>query len=206
MTHKTIDVPTGNYYDKYNSGNPIVKKLMKGFITDFSDLVSLSGASNAFEVGCGEGYLSLKLFEAGLNVSGCDLDPDMAQQAQTRIASAGFESKFFGSDIYELDTCEIKAELVVCCEVLEHVGDPLKALEILAQISTDYVLLSVPREPIWRVLNMARLRYLGDLGNTPGHIQHWSSSAFCEFVKQCFDIIEVRAPTPWTMVLARRRL
>jgi hypothetical protein len=30
----------------------------------------------------------------------------------------------------------------------------------------------VPREPIWRIGNMARGRYLGDLGNTPGHIQH----------------------------------
>ena len=36
----------------------------------------------------------------------------------------------------------------------------------------------VPREPVWRVLNVARGRYVRWLGNPPGHIQHFSRAAF----------------------------
>ena len=36
----------------------------------------------------------------------------------------------------------------------------------------------MPREPLWRGLNMARGAYLKDLGNTPGHVNHWSKRSF----------------------------
>ena len=39
------------------------------------------------------------------------------------------------------------------------------------------LLVSVPREPLWRGLNMARGAYMRDLGNTPGHVNHWSKRA-----------------------------
>ena len=35
-----------------------------------------------------------------------------------------------------------------------------------------------PREPLWRGLNIARGAYLKDLGNTPGHLNHWSKRGF----------------------------
>ena len=41
-----------------------------------------------------------------------------------------------------------------------------------------YLLVCVPREPLWRGLNMARGAYLKDLGNTPGHLNHWSKRSF----------------------------
>lgn len=95
--------------------------------------------------------------------------------------------------------------MIVCCEVLEHVADPEAALEILARLSRRWLLTSVPREPIWRVLNMARGKYLSDLGNTPGHLHHWSSNGFRTFIASRFDIVEIATPLPWTMILARPR-
>jgi hypothetical protein len=52
---------------------------------------------------------------------------------------------------------------------------------------------------------MARGKYFGTLGNTPGHIQHWSKNAFCALVSEYVDVVAVRSPLPWTMVLGRRR-
>ena len=37
-----------------------------------------------------------------------------------------------------------------------------------------HLLVSVPREPLWRALNMLRGAYWRALGNTPGHLNHWS--------------------------------
>ena len=64
---------------------------------------------------------------------------------------------------------------------------------------------SVPREPVWRAANLARGKYLGALGNTPGHIQHWSTRRFSRLVATRFDVVNVRTPFPWTVVGARSR-
>jgi hypothetical protein len=52
---------------------------------------------------------------------------------------------------------------------------------------------------------MARGKYLLQGGNTPGHIQHWSSRGFVELVSRHFEVVKVRKPLPWTMLLCRPR-
>jgi hypothetical protein len=63
----------------------------------------------------------------------------------------------------------------------------------------------VPREPLWRVLNLARGKYLADLGNTPGHVNHWSRGGFLDLLSRRFEIVEARTPLPWTMALCKVR-
>ena len=46
-----------------------------------------------------------------------------------------------------------------------------------------------PFEPVWRLGNMARGRYLKDLGNTPGHVNHWSRWSFRRFVATRFELL-----------------
>jgi hypothetical protein len=52
---------------------------------------------------------------------------------------------------------------------------------------------------------MMRGKYLGQWGNTPGHVNHWSRKAFIDFVASRLEIVEVRSPLPWTMLLCKRR-
>jgi hypothetical protein len=73
----------------------------------------------------------------------------------------------------------------------------------MARVAGRHLLVSVPREPLWRGLNMARGAYLKDLGNTPGHLNHWSKRAFVRLLGQHGEVIEARSPFPWTMVLLR---
>jgi 2-polyprenyl-3-methyl-5-hydroxy-6-metoxy-1,4-benzoquinol methylase len=195
----------GNHYDKYASRNPIARALMNGFFGAFDELAARTGAATAFEVGCGEGELALRLLARGVEVQGCDLEADTVAEANARSLAAGHGERFAVRSIYDLAAGEIAADLLVCCEVLEHLPDPRLGLERLAAQRAEHILLSVPREPIWRALNCARGKYLGDLGNTPGHLQHWSRRGFVEFVSTAFDIIAVRSPLPWTMVLTQPR-
>jgi 2-polyprenyl-3-methyl-5-hydroxy-6-metoxy-1,4-benzoquinol methylase len=94
---------------------------------------------------------------------------------------------------------------VVCCEVLEHLADPARALALLARLAQPHLIVSVPREPLWRILNLARGRYWAALGNTPGHLQHWSARRFLALLHDHVEVREVRTPLPWTMALCRRR-
>ncbi len=196
-------VPIGNHYDKYATGNPIARALMRGFERNVLALVQRAGASDIHEVGCGEGHLARIIAStAPERLRASDFSGDIVATARENCADLDVE--FLQRDVYALDEDD-GAELIVCCEVLEHLERPDEALEVLSRIAGRYVVMSVPREPIWRALNMARGKYWGALGNTPGHLQHWSSRRFLDFVGRAFNVVEVRQPLPWTMVLATPR-
>ncbi len=194
--------PAGNYYDKYRTRNPIARWLMQGFLSGFDRLSSSIPPGPVLEVGCGEGELSMRLAARGHHVRGCDVSADVIDEARGRARSAGLAVEFWQCDIQDL-TEQDAAPLVICCEVLEHLRDPQAGLERLALLARPWLIVSVPREPLWRAMNMARGKYLGQLGNTPGHLNHWGRGAFLSQLGERFDIVETASPVPWTMALCK---
>jgi 2-polyprenyl-3-methyl-5-hydroxy-6-metoxy-1,4-benzoquinol methylase len=193
----------GNVYDKYGTSNPVARRLMAGFMAQLDELVERTGASEAHEVGCGEGELAIRLAHRGIRMRGTDAFPQVLEEARRRAVAAGVQIDFEATPVEELDPARHGAELIVCCEVLEHLTDPDRALDVLAALARPWLIASVPREPLWRALNLARLSYVGELGNTPGHLNHWSKRDFVRFLTRRFEVTEVRSPTPWSMVLCR---
>ena len=94
-------------------------------------------------------------------------------------------------------------DVATAIEVLEHVPDPEHTVAEMARVAGRHLIVSVPREPLWRGLNMARGAYLKDLGNTPGHLNHWSKRSFARLLEQHGEVVETRSPFPWTMLLVR---
>jgi 2-polyprenyl-3-methyl-5-hydroxy-6-metoxy-1,4-benzoquinol methylase len=195
----------GNVYDKYATRNPIERRLVGGFMDDVADLSERTGARAAHEIGCGEGEIAMMLARRGLRMRGSDISAEVIAEARRRAAAAGLEIEYRAAPIESLEPERDGAELVVCCEVLEHLGDPERGLETLASLARPWLLVSVPREPLWRALNLARLKYVGDLGNTPGHLGHWSRGEFLEFLERRVEVVESRSPLPWTVALCRVR-
>jgi len=193
----------GNVYDKYGTQNPIERRLVAGFLGHLNELAAGSGAREAHEVGCGEGELAIRLAQAGLAVRGTDASAAVVAEARRRARAAGVEIDFRAAPVQSLDPRYDAAELVVCCEVLEHLEDAAAALDRLATLARPWLLVSVPREPLWRALNLARLKYVNELGNTPGHLGHWSKRGFVEFLARRVEVVELRSPLPWTMALCR---
>lgn len=203
MNAKVVQ-PAGNFYDKYNTRNPVARAMMRGFLHSFMDLAAMAKpAGTALEIGCGEGELSMRLANAGWDVQGCDIAEAAVMEARQRVEAAGLLIPFHTLDVFNANNVYEPSDLVVCCEVMEHLEDPSAALDILIGLSRRYLLVSVPREPIWRVLNMARGRYWKDLGNTPGHVQHWSRQSFLALLEERLDIVAVQSPLPWTLALCR---
>jgi 2-polyprenyl-3-methyl-5-hydroxy-6-metoxy-1,4-benzoquinol methylase len=193
----------GNVYDNYGTSNPVARRLMAGYTSQLDDLVERTGATNAHEVGCGEGELAIRLAKQGIHMRGTDAFPQVLVEARERASAAGVEIEFEATPVEELDPARHAAELIVCCEVLEHLTEPDRALDILSALARPWLIASVPREPLWRALNLARLSYVGDLGNTPGHLNHWSKRDFVRFLTRRFEVVEVRNPPPWSMALCR---
>lgn len=197
-------VVVGNAFDKYGSTNPIVRRLMAGFHQALDGFVARANPRTIHEVGCGEGYWVLEWRGRGLEARGSDFSAQVIDIARQNAAGSGVDPDVFvAKSVYAMQAPADSADLIVCCEVLEHVEDPQAALAALARIATGWVIVSVPREPIWRALNLVRGKYAGDLGNTPGHIQHWSRREFRALVARYFDVVDERTPLPWTMLLCR---
>ncbi|SRR5579884_1745278 len=199
-----IAVPTGNTFDKYGSTNPVVRRLMSGFEATLDRLFAQADPQSILDVGCGEGVLTERWAQrlGEKPVLGIDLpDPKLEAQWTTRRRP---NLEFRTMDVDGLAQLpEGSFDLAAAIEVLEHVPDPDRTLAEMARVAARHLLISVPREPLWRALNMARGAYIRELGNTPGHVNHWSKQAFVRAASRHGQVIEARSPFPWTMLLVR---
>jgi 2-polyprenyl-3-methyl-5-hydroxy-6-metoxy-1,4-benzoquinol methylase len=197
-------VPAGNTFDKYGSANPVVRRLVAGFTAAAEDLLARAAPASLLDVGCGEGVLTAR-WAARLapgEVVGVDLE-DPALAARWSEPGARANLRFAAMAAEDLRFADGAFELVAATEVLEHVADPPAALAEMARVASRWLLVSVPREPLWRLLNLARGAYVPALGNTPGHLHHFSRAGFCRLLGAHGELAAVRAPLPWTMALVR---
>jgi SAM-dependent methyltransferase len=196
-------IVTGNTYDKYGSTNPFVQRMMAGFERSLDELFALAAPQSLLDVGCGEGVLVHKWAQRldGRRVVGIDLEEESIQAGWAERQAPNLEYQVMRAE--NLPFADGEFDLACAIEVLEHVPDPEHTVAEMARCAERHLLVSVPREPLWRMLNMARGAYWSDLGNTPGHLNHWSRRSFVSLLSRHGTVAEVRSPFPWTMLLVR---
>jgi len=194
---------TGNTYDKYGSTNPVVRRLMSGFERTLDELFAQADPQSLLDVGCGEAVLTHKWAQrvGGRRVVGIDLDDPQLHALWQQRQAPNLTYKVMKAE--HLPFADGEFDVATAIEVLEHVPDPAHTVAEMARVASGHLLVSVPREPMWRALNMARGAYLKDLGNTPGHLNHWSKRSFVSLLSRHGDVVQARSPFPWTMLLVR---
>ena len=193
---------TGNTFDKYGSNNPVVKRLMANFEGTLEDLFRRASPASLLDVGCGEGVLTHKWAQRiEGRVVGLDLDDPQLHEEWKGRQAPNLEYRVMKAE--NLPFADDEFDVATAIEVLEHVPDPEHTVSEMARVASGHLLVSVPHEPLWRGLNMARGAYLRDLGNTPGHVNHWSKRGFVQLLERYGTVEEARSPFPWTMLLVR---
>lgn len=200
-------MPAGNVCDKYNSGNPAYRYLVNRFLAYLKTLLeSIPDAKSILDVGCGEGYVANRIermgrFERLERLEGIDASPEIIEKARRvypglnlRVASA-----------CSLPYKEGEFDLLMMCEVLEHLYDFKKALCEAVRVAEKYVIISVPVEPMWRMLNIVRGKYILSLGNTPGHVKHWGKGSFRKLLEKYLLIEKIMYPLPWQIALCKKK-
>jgi ubiquinone/menaquinone biosynthesis C-methylase UbiE len=201
---ETVGVVIGNHTHKYTARNPAIRWLTKRWVANldrvFGQISRHPGGppEQTLEVGCGEGVIAERMHQRWGEVIALDL-PDAGLRADWRHLPG---PRFLHASAHQLPFADHRFDVVVAAEVLAHLPDPVQGLHEMARVGRRHLVLSVPREPIFRCCNLVAGRYVPDLGNTPGHLNHWSKRGFVRLVAQVAEVREVTSPFPWTTVWA----
>ncbi len=202
ITRDAEGTVTGNTYDKYGSTNPVVRRMMENFERTLDELWAKASPASILDVGCGEGVLTHKWARrlGDRRVVGIDLEDPVIQAEWAKRTAPNLEYRIMKAQ--NLPFADGEFALASAIEVLEHVPDPEHTVAEMARVARGgHLLVSVPREPLWRAMNMARGAYVKDFGNTPGHLNHWSRRGFVQLLSRHGQVVATRSPFPWTMLL-----
>jgi ubiquinone/menaquinone biosynthesis C-methylase UbiE len=202
---ETVGVVIGNHTHKYTARNPAIRLLTERWVANLDRTFGQVSRDrngpppeSALEVGCGEGVIAARMQRRWDQVVALDL-PDAGLRADWRGVSG---PRFLHASAHQLPFGDDQFDVVVAAEVLEHLPDPVTGLQEMARVSRRHLVLSVPREPVFRGCNLVAGRYVGDLGNTPGHLNHWSKRGFVRLVSQVAEVRDVTSPFPCTTIWA----
>jgi len=188
---------------EYDSNNPIVKFLISNFYKELASVIEQFGEKDKLlEVGCGAAASSLWIHKMlrGQSFEVSDYDPRYIEKLKKMELPFDIQQE----SVYELERENNSFDCIFLLEVLEHLDDPQKAISELFRVSRKHVVISVPNEPIWRISNMLRGKYLKDLGNTPGHINHYSEKSLKDLILPFGKIKQIFKPFPWLMILIEK--
>ena len=200
MTEGDFVGPIGNATPKYEASNPVVRYLLSRFLGRVDEAAANLAPTSVLDVGCGEGVVTERLAKLLAPAEVLGVDADEAHLSDEWRARRAPNLSFATGSAYELPFADGSFDLVCAIEVLEHLERPRDALAEMSRVAGRGLLLSVPNEPSWRISHMFAGKNLSALGNTPGHINHWSKRAFLQLVS---NVGTGRAESvfPWTLAM-----
>lgn len=187
--------------DKFERDQGIEARLVARFRVRLEREVIALAPATLLDAGCGEGvvtgWLAAALPEA--SITGADGRADALDDLRRRAPGV----RAVQADLYDLPFAAGEFDVVVCTEVLEHLERPRDALRELARVARRHVVITVPHEPFFRGGNLARGRYVGRLGSTPGHLNTWGRRGFTRLLRA--EVADVRwfSAFPWQAAVAR---
>lgn len=128
-------------------------------VDEFLPADRVNGA-DTLDVGCGLGYFSERLQQAGARVTACDLGPRLLEMTRERV----------GCECVEADALDLvsqfgreRFDVVVSSECIEHTPDPQKALQQMAAVLKPGGLLAVSTpnrvwQPVVQLATRMKLR------------------------------------------------
>jgi 2-polyprenyl-3-methyl-5-hydroxy-6-metoxy-1,4-benzoquinol methylase len=199
----TIRPDTGERHErKYQSRNPFQVWVLRRFMNAVLREIEALQPDTVLDFGTGEGFFLQRLLEGGArprSVLGIDLREDALRQARRRCPSCEFEQV----DLLTWEHTPASFDLVIASEVLEHLEDPGRYLKKLVELSRGHLLLTVPFEPWFQILNLIRGRDIGRLGNHPEHVNRWGFRGFKRFVASHAGIESAYTVFPFTVARPR---
>lgn len=103
------------------------------FIPYIQQKFPIKSGMNVLEIGCGDGGNLLPFSQMGCRTTGIDISINRIEDAKVFFQEMKVEGRFIASDIFNWKEPEQTFDLIICHDVLEHIGDKKR---FLAQLST----------------------------------------------------------------------
>jgi 2-polyprenyl-3-methyl-5-hydroxy-6-metoxy-1,4-benzoquinol methylase len=189
---------------KYRAKNPLKRKLIARFVDRVTELFHDGAApKSVLEIGVGEGFLSghLSGIHPKTKFSGVDIN-----ESDLELLRAKFPHiEAHQGSIYDLSTLPGGYDLVMCCEVLEHIDRPEDALDQIVKLRPERVLITVPHEPWFMLSNLAMGKNITRMGNDIEHCNHFTVPKFKQLLSTRFDLTTVTTSYPWILATGKPR-
>jgi len=91
-----------------------------------AEFVRETGCRHVLEVGCGSGVLAEMLIQGGADYKGFDISSVGIERAKIRNPSGAFAL----GDATAVESYNVAYDVIVCCEVLEHIEQDLKVVSL----------------------------------------------------------------------------
>ncbi|MEZ4298542.1 MAG: class I SAM-dependent methyltransferase [Polyangiaceae bacterium] len=185
---------------KYREKSALKRNLIRRFVERFHSLfLRASPITSVLEVGMGEGFLSGYLSERFPDVRFEGLDTDA--ESLDRAARLFPRIQTHRGTVYDLRSRAGDFDLVMCCEVLEHLADPARALDEIVSLAPKRAIFTVPHEPYFMLSNLLRGKNVSRLGNDIDHHNHWGKRSFERLLSSRFDIEVSTTSYPFLLAL-----
>lgn len=93
--------------------------------------------TKVLEVGCGDGGNLLPFAKAGCYTLGVDLAACRIDDARRFFKERRVKGEFIASDVFELKELHKSFDVIVCHDVIEHIGDKRRFLKLLQLFLAD---------------------------------------------------------------------
>ena len=188
--------------EKHLSKNPLVKHANRKLKKDILKVLKNLEVKTILDIGCGEGFITREIGKKFPKVKIVAVDP---QKKYIKYAKKFHKLKNISFKEGDLDSNSLKKkfDLVILTEVLEHLQNPRQALKKIRKLSNKYILLTVPNEPFFRLGNLFALKYVKDLGNSPGHLHNWTKNQLSKFPRELGLNFKIKTSSFWNILLIK---
>lgn len=185
---------------KYLKKNVVYRLLIGRYLALIETLVHKTNASSICDIGCGEGFVILHLMQKFKGrIDGCDMNRGVLSVARKLNPSVDFVQ----CDAAALPVRDKSYDLVLCCEVLEHLATTEQVLSEIKRVTRDYCIFSVPEAPKYQLSNMLVGKNWSRWGDDIDHRTQWTKKTFVRLIEKDFVVIQSFRSFPWLFVLAR---
>ncbi len=183
-------------YDKEKKEKALKDLERRGLDLTHRRIIEMTGKNKkVLEVGCATGYVSKELKKAGCSITGIEIDPEAAKQAEThcdKVLTGDIETDIDFSEVGE------KFDVILMGDVLEHLKDPESILKELRKMLQPfgYILVTLPNVAFYKMrwdLLLGRFEYsdFGLLDRT--HLRFYTFYSFHRCAARCgFRIADYR--------------
>jgi len=137
------------------------------------------------DIGCGAGELACTLAEKGYAGRGIDFSKPAIKVAKSLREKRGIDKKDLDFSLGGLEKLsKTKNDVLICCEVIEHIEDDKGFLKDLSKIDAKYAIFSVP----------ARQKWFDHFDEKVGHYRRYEKEDLKKLLeKSGFEVVDFRS-------------